>query len=116
MFLSFFLFSFSEELVALTTRFTNELMNQGLTKCILSLVSEINVTREFERLQKERGLGNEKHRKEVKQIFYEHGLGEFGEEYGQHFTHSHVCRFLTSLKNPDKPWQTVCFHGPVNHL
>uniref|UniRef100_A0A668A7E8 Nucleoporin 205 n=1 Tax=Myripristis murdjan TaxID=586833 RepID=A0A668A7E8_9TELE len=42
-----------------------ELMSQGLTKRILSLVSEINVTREFERLQKERGLGNEKHRKEV---------------------------------------------------
>uniref|UniRef100_A0A667ZZA5 Nucleoporin 205 n=1 Tax=Myripristis murdjan TaxID=586833 RepID=A0A667ZZA5_9TELE len=45
--------------------FTDELMSQGLTKRILSLVSEINVTREFERLQKERGLGNEKHRKEV---------------------------------------------------
>lgn len=60
---------FSEELVALTTRFTDELMNQGLTKRILILVSEINVTREFERLQKERGLGNEKHRKEVGTYF-----------------------------------------------
>lgn len=49
----------------MTTRFTDELMNQGLAKRILTLVSEINVTREFERLQKERGLGNEKHRKEV---------------------------------------------------
>lgn len=49
----------------MATRFTDELMNQGLTKRILTLVSEINVTREFERLQKERGLGNEKHRKEV---------------------------------------------------
>lgn len=65
LFLICFVFSFSEELVALTTRFTDELMNQGLTKRILTLVSEINVTREFERLQKERGLGNEKHRKEV---------------------------------------------------
>lgn len=55
----------SEELVALTTRFTDELMSQGLTKRILTLVSDISVTREFERLQKERGLGNEKHRKEV---------------------------------------------------
>jgi len=52
--------------VALTTRFTEELMSQGLTKRILSLVSEVNVTREFERLQKQRGLGNEKHRKEVR--------------------------------------------------
>lgn len=51
--------------MALTTRFTDELMNQGLTKRILTLVSEISATREFERLQKERGLGNEKHRKEV---------------------------------------------------
>lgn len=53
------------ELVALTTRFTDELMSQGLTKRILNLMSEISVTREFEKLQKERGLGNEKHRKEV---------------------------------------------------
>lgn len=59
------LFSPSGELVALTTRFTDELMNQGLTKRILALVSEISVAKEFERLQKERGLGNEKHRKEV---------------------------------------------------
>lgn len=57
--------SYSGELVGLTTRFTDELMSQGLTKRILTLVSEISVTREFERLQKERGLGNEKHRKEV---------------------------------------------------
>lgn len=40
-------------------------MNQGLTKQILNLVSEVSVTREFEKLQKDRGLGNEKHRKEV---------------------------------------------------
>lgn len=57
--------SLSGELVALTTRFTDDLMSHGLTKRILALVSEISVTREFERLQKERGLGNEKHRKEV---------------------------------------------------
>ena len=59
------LLSLSGELVALTTRFTDELMSQGLTKRILGLVSEVNVTREFERLQKQRGLGNEKHRKQV---------------------------------------------------
>uniref|UniRef100_A0A3Q0RLZ9 Nucleoporin 205 n=1 Tax=Amphilophus citrinellus TaxID=61819 RepID=A0A3Q0RLZ9_AMPCI len=55
----------------MTTRFTDELMNQGLTKRILTLVSEISVTREFERLQKERGLGNEKHRKEVGDLIKE---------------------------------------------
>uniref|UniRef100_A0A1A7WZJ7 Nucleoporin 205 n=4 Tax=Iconisemion striatum TaxID=60296 RepID=A0A1A7WZJ7_9TELE len=59
------------ELVALTTCFTDELMSRGLTKRILTLVSEINVTQEFERLQKERGLGNEKHRKEVSDLIRE---------------------------------------------
>ncbi|MEQ2164734.1 hypothetical protein GOODEAATRI_009837, partial [Goodea atripinnis] len=59
------------ELVALTTRFTDELMGQGLTKRILTLVSEMSVTREFERLQKERGLGSEKHRKEVSDLIKE---------------------------------------------
>lgn len=57
--------SLSGELVSLTTHFTDELMSHGLTRRILTLVNEINLTREFERLQKERGLGNEKHRKEV---------------------------------------------------
>ncbi|KAM4619053.1 nuclear pore complex protein Nup205 [Polymixia lowei] len=66
-----FTLELSGELVALTTRFTDELMSQGLTKRILTLVSEISVTREFERLQKERGLGNEKHRKEVSDLIKE---------------------------------------------
>nr|XP_020459940.1 nuclear pore complex protein Nup205-like [Monopterus albus] len=66
-----FTLDLSGELVALTTRFTDELMSQGLTKRILTLVSEISVTREFERLQKERGLGNEKHRKEVSDLIKE---------------------------------------------
>lgn len=61
--------------MALTTRFTDELMSQGLTKRILTLVSEISVTREFERLQKERGLGNEEHRKEVGGLIY------FGQQF-----------------------------------
>uniref|UniRef100_A0A1A8RAZ0 Nucleoporin 205 n=1 Tax=Nothobranchius rachovii TaxID=451742 RepID=A0A1A8RAZ0_9TELE len=66
-----FTLDLNEELVALTTRFTDELMSRGLTKRILALVSEINVTQEFERLQKERGLGNEKHRKEVSDLIRE---------------------------------------------
>ncbi|XP_065139571.1 nuclear pore complex protein Nup205 [Paramisgurnus dabryanus] len=63
-----FTLDLSPELVHLTTRFTDELMAQGLTKQILNLITEISVTREFERLQKERGLGNEKHRKEVSDL------------------------------------------------
>uniref|UniRef100_A0A3Q2CDR8 Nucleoporin 205 n=1 Tax=Cyprinodon variegatus TaxID=28743 RepID=A0A3Q2CDR8_CYPVA len=66
-----FTLDLSGELVGLTTRFTDELMSQGLTKRLLTLVSEISVTREFERLQKERGLGNEKHRKEVSDLIKE---------------------------------------------
>ncbi|KAF6731284.1 Nuclear pore complex protein Nup205 [Oryzias melastigma] len=66
-----FTLDLSGELVALTTRFTDELMNQGLTKRILTLVSDISVAKEFERLQKERGLGNEKHRKEVGDLIRE---------------------------------------------
>ncbi|KAJ3596682.1 hypothetical protein NHX12_003086 [Muraenolepis orangiensis] len=66
-----FTLELSGELVALTTRFTDELMSQGLTRRILSLVAEVSVTREFERLQKQRGLGNEKHRKEVSDLIKE---------------------------------------------
>lgn len=40
-------------------------MEQGLTQKILNLVSQIDVNNEFEKLQRERGLGSEKHRKEV---------------------------------------------------
>lgn len=49
----------------MTTRFTDELMEQGLTYKVLTLVSQIDVNNEFEKLQRERGLGSEKHRKEA---------------------------------------------------
>ncbi|XP_073183496.1 nuclear pore complex protein Nup205 isoform X4 [Lepidochelys kempii] len=61
----------STELVSMTTRFTDELMEQGLTQKILNLVSHINVNSEFEKLQRERGLGSEKHRKEVSDLIKE---------------------------------------------
>ncbi|XP_074867342.1 nuclear pore complex protein Nup205 [Carettochelys insculpta] len=61
----------STELVSMTTRFTDELMEQGLTHKILTLVSHIDVNNEFEKLQKERGLGSEKHRKEVSDLIKE---------------------------------------------
>ncbi|XP_052008262.1 nuclear pore complex protein Nup205 isoform X2 [Xyrauchen texanus] len=66
-----FTLDLSPELVNLTTRLTDELMAQGLTKQILNLISDISLNREFERLQKERGLGNEKHRKEVSDLIKE---------------------------------------------
>lgn len=59
-------FQYSPELVSMTTRFTDELMQQGLTYKVLTLVSQIDVNNEFEKLQRERGLGSEKHRKEAR--------------------------------------------------
>ncbi|KAJ6656378.1 hypothetical protein lerEdw1_003881 [Lerista edwardsae] len=61
----------SSELVSITTRFTDEVMEQGLTHKILTLVSQIDVNTEFEKLQRERGLGSEKHRKEVADLIKE---------------------------------------------
>ncbi|ELK13828.1 Nuclear pore complex protein Nup205 [Pteropus alecto] len=46
----------SPELVSMTTRFTDELMQQGLTYKILTLVSQIDVNNEFEKLQRERDM------------------------------------------------------------
>lgn len=52
----------------MTTHFVDDLMESGLTQKILTLVSQINVNNEFDKLQKERGLGNEKHRKEASEL------------------------------------------------
>ncbi|XP_064417895.1 nuclear pore complex protein Nup205 isoform X2 [Latimeria chalumnae] len=59
------------ELVSMTTKFTDELMEHELTQKILRLVSQIDVSSEFEKLQRARGLGNEKHRKEVSDLMKE---------------------------------------------
>ncbi|XP_010211210.1 PREDICTED: nuclear pore complex protein Nup205 [Tinamus guttatus] len=61
----------SQELMTMTTRFTDDLMEQGLTQKILTLVSHIDLNNEFEKLQRERGLGSEKHRKEVSDLIKE---------------------------------------------
>lgn len=68
--LNLYALCYSQELVSMTTRFTDDLMEQGLTQKILTLVSQIDLNNEFDKLQRERGLGSEKHRKEVKR-----GLG-----------------------------------------
>uniref|UniRef100_A0A803WCX5 Nucleoporin 205 n=2 Tax=Ficedula albicollis TaxID=59894 RepID=A0A803WCX5_FICAL len=61
----------SQELISMTTRFTDDLMEQGLTQKILTLVSHIDLNNEFDKLQRERGLGSEKHRKEVSDLIKE---------------------------------------------
>ncbi|XP_040294299.1 nuclear pore complex protein Nup205 isoform X3 [Bufo bufo] len=66
-----FTMDLSPEVESMTTRFTDDLMESGLTQKILTLVSQIDVNNEFDKLQKERGLGNEKHRKEVSDLIKE---------------------------------------------
>ncbi|XP_053318181.1 nuclear pore complex protein Nup205 [Spea bombifrons] len=66
-----FTLELSPELVSMTTRFTDDLMENGLTHKILDLLSQIDVNNEFEKLQKERGLGSEKHRKQVSDLIKE---------------------------------------------
>ncbi|XP_069619286.1 nuclear pore complex protein Nup205 isoform X1 [Ranitomeya imitator] len=66
-----FTMDLSPEVEAMTTRFTDDLMDSGLTQKILTLLSQIDVNNEFDKLQKERGLGNEKHRKEVSDLIKE---------------------------------------------
>ncbi|XP_072256279.1 nuclear pore complex protein Nup205 [Pyxicephalus adspersus] len=66
-----FTLDLSPEIMAMTTHFTDDLMESGLTQKILTLASQINVNNEFDKLQKERGLGNEKHRKEVSDLIKE---------------------------------------------
>ncbi|XP_078424660.1 nuclear pore complex protein Nup205 [Cetorhinus maximus] len=61
----------SSELVSMTTRFTDELMDQGLTQKVLCLINQINLNNEFEKLQAARGLGNATHRKGVSDLIKE---------------------------------------------
>lgn len=50
----------------MTTRFTDELMEQGLTQKVLCLINQVNLNAEFEKLQAARGLGNPVHRRAVR--------------------------------------------------
>lgn len=58
-------FFFREEMVEFLTSFTDELLEHGMTKQILKLVSDIQVEKEMELLAKQRGLGGPEHRKQV---------------------------------------------------
>uniref|UniRef100_A0A8C5QUY0 Nucleoporin 205 n=1 Tax=Leptobrachium leishanense TaxID=445787 RepID=A0A8C5QUY0_9ANUR len=66
-----FALEISPDLISVATQFTDYLMENGMTQKILELISQINVNNEFEKLQKARGLGNEKHRKEVSDMIKE---------------------------------------------
>jgi len=49
----------------MATTFTDELLQNGLTKQILKLLCDIQVETEMEKLGKQRGLGDAKHRMQV---------------------------------------------------
>ncbi|XP_077999885.1 nuclear pore complex protein Nup205-like [Glandiceps talaboti] len=57
-----------EDLVAMTTKFTDQLMEDGLTHKILALLEKFDETKELERLQSMKALGNAKHRKQVSDL------------------------------------------------
>ncbi|XP_039266585.2 nuclear pore complex protein Nup205-like [Styela clava] len=58
----------SDEMVEAATAFTDELLENGLTKQVLKLLDEIQVDKEIETLSKQRGLGGVKHRKQVRDL------------------------------------------------
>lgn len=58
----------SEEMVEFLTSFTDELLEHGMAKQILKLVSDIQVEKEMEVLAKQRGLGGPEHRKQVRDL------------------------------------------------
>ncbi|XP_078583598.1 nuclear pore complex protein Nup205-like isoform X1 [Branchiostoma floridae x Branchiostoma japonicum] len=61
----------NEETTSLVVKFTDQLMEEGLTNKVLSLVDGLDWTAEMTRLEKERGLGDQKHRKQVADLYKE---------------------------------------------
>lgn len=58
-------FDIEEEITDLATEFTDDLMKDGLTKKILTLLEKLDVVKELDKLSKERALGDSKHRHDV---------------------------------------------------
>ena len=54
-----------EEVVDLVTRFTDELQTEGFVRKVLNLLQQIDVTKDLDKLGRERALGDVKHRHEV---------------------------------------------------
>ncbi len=54
-----------EEVVDLVTKFTDELEAEGFLRKVLHLLQEIDVTKDLDKLGRERALGDAKHRHEV---------------------------------------------------
>ncbi|PIK50510.1 putative nuclear pore complex protein [Apostichopus japonicus] len=58
-------FEIEEEITELATEFTDDLMKDGLTKKILTLLEKLDVVKELDKLSKEKALGDAKHRYDV---------------------------------------------------
>lgn len=61
-------FEIEEEITDLATEFTDQLMKDGLTKKILTLLEKLVVIDEIDRLSKEKALGDAKHRHDVSEL------------------------------------------------
>ncbi|CAH1799487.1 unnamed protein product [Owenia fusiformis] len=64
----------NEELVDMTTRFTKQLMDEGLISKTLERIKGLDFAREYSNLQTERALGNARHRKRVTDLYNESRL------------------------------------------
>ena len=54
-----------EEVVDLVTQFTDQLQVEGFVRKVLNLLQQVEVTKELDKLGRERALGDAKHRHEV---------------------------------------------------
>ncbi|XP_002740701.1 nuclear pore complex protein Nup205 [Saccoglossus kowalevskii] len=54
-----------EDLMIMVTKFTDQLIEEGLLNKVLGLLQSFDETKEVDKLQRERALGNSKHRKQV---------------------------------------------------
>uniref|UniRef100_T1JB70 Partial AB-hydrolase lipase domain-containing protein n=1 Tax=Strigamia maritima TaxID=126957 RepID=T1JB70_STRMM len=61
----------SNEMVNLSTKYTNQLLEEGLFRKILDLLLEMDLAKEIDKLQKNRGLGSPRHRKQVVDLIIE---------------------------------------------
>ncbi|KAK7106896.1 nuclear pore complex protein Nup205-like [Littorina saxatilis] len=61
----------SPELVHLVTQFTAQLLEDKLVHKILDLIQNMDVSKELDKLQKQRALGASRHRKQVSDLFKE---------------------------------------------
>uniref|UniRef100_H2XTF8 Uncharacterized protein n=4 Tax=Ciona intestinalis TaxID=7719 RepID=H2XTF8_CIOIN len=61
----------SPEGTSMVTSFSDELLSNGMTQQILKLLREIKVEAEMEKLASQRGLGDSKHRKQVRDLITE---------------------------------------------